>query len=92
LPAFKAYLWFGVNPGTTVGLYNHGWSDNEAGVWSAIGWYDNAAPGTKKVELTVGQGRVYRHVDGTVARTGYVTNNSPDWAIIQLQGLYENVV
>ncbi|MFB7334942.1 hypothetical protein ACFC00_25320 [Streptomyces adustus] len=42
------------------------------------------------MHFTLSQGETFRHVDGTVARKIYVTNQAPNAAIIHVNMIYED--
>jgi hypothetical protein len=63
-----------IDPLATVGVYIHGYQTNEAVVYSAVVYVENSYYPDVSIDMT--QTRVNRHVDGTVARTVWVTNVS----------------
>jgi hypothetical protein len=74
MSAWKEYQWDYIAPGATVGVYDHGYANNDVTVYSAVVY---ALPGEAYYPLgriNLSQGIVARHVDGTVAREAWVQN------------------
>jgi hypothetical protein len=77
MAAGREYRWDFINPGTTVGVYIHGYANNEAVAYSAV-VYALAGGGVVPLgHINKTEGEVFRHVDNTIARTIYVENRAP---------------
>lgn len=72
--AFVAYSWAYIGPGATVGVYLHGFSPSDFAVYSVTPSNGNRPGFVPRVELSTGPVQV--HVDGTIARVAWVTNES----------------
>ncbi|MFE4257648.1 hypothetical protein [Streptomyces sp. NPDC056883] len=96
MPAKMVYMWFGINPGGGPKAYryitSYGWADNQAVVWSVIGWPDTSM-GTEGAALVVDQGGVWRAgTEGPLGRSVGVTNIHPRaWAVAEVHALYDTV-
>src|SRR5436190_277212 len=74
------YQWDYIAPFATVKAYVHGYGDRTAQTFSIVPFqYESASGLTQRVTLT--QGSVKRHVDGTVARELWVKNET-FWAVV----------
>ncbi|GAA3832468.1 hypothetical protein GCM10022403_076990 [Streptomyces coacervatus] len=93
MPALLVYKWASVYRKTAASLYIHGIADDWALVYSAVGWGQEIYqfPSPPQVDFTLYQGRVLRHVDGTVARKVTVSNDSDYPAEIHLHELYAKI-
>ena len=77
MAAWKEYQWDYIAPGATVGVYVHGYANNQVTVYSAVVYAlsGEAYYPLGKIDLT--QGITARHVDETVAREAWVQNLAP---------------
>lgn len=75
--AQKLFEWISIDPGTTVGAYIHGYSDDEFVTYSIIPHlHTNEPSGAITIQAEMSLQWTGRHVDDTVARLVYVTNSS----------------
>jgi hypothetical protein len=77
MSASKVYQWNYIAPGATVGVYVHGYGNNEATVYSAVVYPLQGDAYTPLGKINLTQGIVVRHVDNTVAREAWVQNLAP---------------
>lgn len=66
-----------IGPGQTTSLFIHGYSDTESAFYSIV-LFNQPAPGVlfPEAHATLTQGETFRwHVDGTIGRKIYITNN-----------------
>jgi hypothetical protein len=90
MTAESIYQWDYVAPFATVGLYRHGYDDRTAQTFSAVPFQILAESGPTQ-HVTINQGIVKRHVDGTVAREVWIKNEGI-WALaLRLDQIVENV-
>lgn len=91
MPAQEVYRFGYVAPGETTNIFIHNYSNKRAVAYSGVGeglQQPAGSPYPPQVHFTVSQGETYRHVDGTVARKVYVTNQAPNSAIIHVNEIY----
>lgn len=75
MTAIKEYKWDYIAPGATVGVYIHGYLDNEAVAYSAVVYGLRGEDYFLRFgSINLTQERVDRHIDGTIARTVWVQN------------------
>ena len=74
MAAGRVYRFDYIDPSATVGVYHHGYGIQDAVAYSAVVYVENSNWPDVSIDMT--QTRVNRHVDGTVARTVWVTNSS----------------
>jgi hypothetical protein len=72
--AFVGFSWTYIAPGGTVGVFLHGFSPDDFAVYCITPSSGNRPGFVPKAELSTGPVQV--HVDGTIARIAWVTNQS----------------
>lgn len=80
MPAIKTYTFNYIERGATASVFIHGYSDNTAVTYSAVGngLYTEGVSVIPAFDINLTQGEVYRHVDGTIARKVHVQNRAPN--------------
>jgi|SRR3990172_4470121 len=75
--AQKVYEWISIGPNATVGVWVQGYPYNEFVTYSITAKLNsNVPPSTVDVKAKMSIESTGPHVDGTVGRLVYVTNNS----------------
>ena len=90
MPATKEYFWDWINPGETVGVYEHGWDPSLAAVFSVTPYVLVPNP-AQFPDVFLSQGKVDVHVDATIARTAFVQNNGFQPCAVQLNSLWDSL-
>lgn len=73
----KLYTWHFIDAHTTVGAFIHGYSDDQFVAYSIVPTLSsNEPPAAIQIQAGFSLQWTGRHVDGTVARLVYVTNDS----------------
>jgi hypothetical protein len=81
------YIWSAVRPGVTVGVYVHGYQNQDVAVFSTS-LFDTFSGGNFAINLT--QGIMRKHVDGTPAKEAWVENRGESVSVA-LTELFETI-
>lgn len=73
----ELFTWPSISPGETVGLFIHGYGTSDFAAYSIVpALHSNEPPGAETVQAQLTYGLTGVHVDGTIARTIYVQNQT----------------